>query len=84
MQSHINVGTGLDLTIFELAEMIAEVTNFSGKLVWDTSKPDGTSRKLLDVSLLRRLGWGHSISLRDGIMETYKWYLGHYAEICCD
>lgn len=70
----INVGTGVDLEIKELADLIAKVTNYSGDILWDTSKPDGTPRKLLDVSRINRLGWTSSISLKDGIESTYAWY----------
>ncbi len=72
----INVGTGEDLTIRELAEMIARVTGYRGRLVFDSSKPDGTPRKLLDVSRLHELGWKARIPLREGIARTYEWYLG--------
>jgi GDP-L-fucose synthase len=72
--SHINVGTGVDLSIKELAETIREVVNPSAELVWDTSKPDGTPRKLLDVSRLRALGWAPQIELRDGLTSTYQWF----------
>ena len=75
MLSHINVGTGVDCTIRELAETIAQVVGYNGKLEFDTSKPDGTPRKLLDVSLLKKLGWGASIALEEGIKQTYEWYL---------
>lgn len=75
MLSHINVGTGIDCTIRQLAETIAGVTGFSGDLVFDTSKPDGTPRKLLDVSRLKLLGWEASISLEKGLRETYQWFL---------
>jgi GDP-L-fucose synthase len=70
----INVGYGEDISIRELAELICEVVGFDGKLAWDTSKPDGTPRKLLDVSKLRALGWKPAISLRDGIARTYEWF----------
>lgn len=73
--SHINIGTGEDLSIGELATLICEVVDYSGKLYYDTSKPDGTPRKLLDVSRLNESGWRHSISLREGIIRTYKWFL---------
>ncbi len=76
----VNVGTGEDLTIRELAELVASVIGFTGKLVFDTSKPDGTPRKLLDVSRLRNLGWTPRIPLRSGIEETYRWYLNHAAQ----
>jgi GDP-L-fucose synthase len=75
MLSHINVGTGTDCTIRELAETIARVTGFEGELVWDTSKPDGTPRKLLDVSRLRSLGWEASIGLEAGLRDAYRWFL---------
>jgi nucleoside-diphosphate-sugar epimerase len=74
MLSHINVGTGTDVTIRELAETIAKVVGYKGQLAFDTSKPDGTPRKLLDVSRLADLGWQSSISLEDGIRQTYAWY----------
>ncbi len=73
--SHINIGTGRDCTIRELTETVARVVGFEGEIVWDTSKPDGTPRKLLDVSLLKNLGWEASISLEDGLKHTYKWFL---------
>ena len=74
-EQHVNVGTGEDLPIRELAEMVRDVVHPGAELVWDTSKPDGTPRKLLDVSKLHALGWRHSIELRDGIESTYRWYL---------
>ena len=73
--SHINVGTGEDLTITELAGLIAEITGFKGKITYDDSKPDGTPRKLMDVSRINKLGWRHKIPLKDGINKAYKWYL---------
>lgn len=75
MLSHINVGTGEDVSIAELAGLIARITGFKGTIAHDRSKPDGTKRKLLDVSLLSRLGWEASIPLERGIRETYEWYL---------
>jgi len=72
---HINVGTGEDLSIRELAEMIREIVFPEAKTVWDTAKPDGTPRKLLDVSRLHALGWRHRIQLQDGIRSTYEWFL---------
>jgi GDP-L-fucose synthase len=75
MLSHINVGTGEDVTIAELANAIAEVTGFKGRIWFDTSKPDGAPRKLMDVSRLARMGWTASIPLRDGIASTYRWFL---------
>jgi len=75
MLSHINVGTGLDCTIRELAETMAKVVGFEGKIVFDSSKPDGTPRKLMDVSRLNALGWQASILLEDGLSSTYRWFL---------
>ncbi|OZY40467.1 GDP-fucose synthetase [Pseudomonas fragi] len=75
MLSHINVGTGVDCTIGQLAKTIAQVTGFTGKLTFDTSKPDGAPRKLMDVSRLRSLGWQASISLEDGLKDAYDWYV---------
>lgn len=77
MISHINVGTGVDCTIRELAETIARVTGFTGRLAFDDSKPDGTPRKLLDVSRLTSLGWHAQIGLEEGLRETYKWFVAH-------
>jgi GDP-L-fucose synthase len=76
----INVGSGQDVTIRELAELICDVVGFDGELTWDKTKPDGTPRKLLDVSKLRALGWSASISLRDGIARTYDWFLKNVAK----
>ena len=75
MLSHVNIGTGVDVTIREVAEKIAGVVGFEGELVFDRTKPDGTPRKLLDVSLLGRLGWQASISLEDGLARTYQWFV---------
>ena len=80
MLTHINVGTGSDVTIRELAETIAEVTGFTGRLVFDTSKPDGTPRKLMDVSRLADMGWRARVTLRDGLHNAYQWFLEHHAE----
>jgi nucleoside-diphosphate-sugar epimerase len=80
MLSHINVGTGEDISIAELAELLAEVTGFSGRISYDRSRPDGTPRKLLDVSRLSALGWLSSIGLEDGIRQTYAWFLDHVAD----
>ena len=71
---HINVGAGEDVTILELAEMIAEVAGYTGELQWDVTKPDGTPRKLLDISRLKALGWEPAIGLREGIASTYEGY----------
>jgi GDP-L-fucose synthase len=70
----INVGCGEDISIRELSELICDVVGFDGELAWDTSKPDGTPRKLLDVTKLRALGWKPEIPLRDGIARTYEWF----------
>ena len=75
MLSHINVGTGVDCTIRELAETVAKVTGFAGRLSFDASKPDGTPRKLMDVSRLKALGWQASIGLEDGLRDAYGWYV---------
>ena len=75
MQSHINVGTGVDLTIEELAETVKEVIGLSGELIFDRSKPDGTSRKLIDISKILNLGWRPSTSLNEGLSKSYESYL---------
>ncbi|WP_443695756.1 GDP-L-fucose synthase [Pseudomonas sp.] len=75
MLSHINVGTGIDCTIRELAETIAKVTGFKGALRFDASKPDGTPRKLMDVSRLKSMGWQASIQLEDGLRDAYQWFV---------
>jgi GDP-L-fucose synthase len=75
----INVGTGTDVTIKELTETVAEVTGFTGRIVWDSSKPDGTPRKLMDVSLLANLGWRAKVALRDGVQKTYASFLAEKA-----
>ena len=80
MISHINVGTGIDCTIKELAETIAKVTGFDGRLIFDSSKPDGTPRKLMDVSRLKKLGWQYSVSLENGLTKTYSWYKNNFEE----
>jgi GDP-L-fucose synthase len=76
-EEHLNVGVGEDLPIRDLAELITEVVGWRGELEFDTSMPDGTPRKLLDVSRLAALGWKASIGLREGIEQTYRWYLEH-------
>lgn len=73
-EGHINVGTGEDVTIKELAETIADVVGFTGGFNWDTDKPNGTPRKVLNVDKIKSLGWEPKINLRDGIESTYKWY----------
>jgi GDP-L-fucose synthase len=73
--THLNIGTGEDLTIAELAELIKNIVGFEGEIVYDTSKPDGTPRKLLDVSRIHNLGWKHRTSLEEGIRKTYEWFV---------
>jgi GDP-L-fucose synthase len=75
MLSHINIGTGKDVTIKEMAEIMKEVVGFKGKLVFDSTKPDGSPRKLIDISRLSNMGWKYSIDLEYGLKKTYKWYL---------
>jgi GDP-L-fucose synthase len=77
MLSHINVGTGSDVSIADLARTIAQVTEFDGRIAFDTTKPDGPPRKLLDVSRLTNMGWTASIQLEEGIRQTYNWYLAN-------
>ena len=72
--SHVNIGVGEDVSIAELASLVSEVTGFQGRIIYDSSKPDGTPRKLLDVGLLSRLGWHASIPLREGLERAYRWY----------
>ena len=74
MLSHVNIGTGSDVTIAELAGMVAAVTGFGGRITFDPTKPDGTVRKLMDVSRLARLGWSARIPLAEGLAETYQWF----------
>ncbi|RNC70391.1 MAG: GDP-L-fucose synthase [Desulfuromonadales bacterium] len=78
----VNVGTGQEISIKELALLIKEVVGYSGEVVFDSSKPDGTPRKLSDVSMLHGLGWRHKYSLYEGVRETYKWYLANQIERC--
>jgi len=76
----INLGCGEDISIRELAELICDVVGFDGELAWDTTKPDGTPRRLLDVTKLHTLGWKPAIPLRDGIARTYEWFRANYAQ----
>jgi GDP-L-fucose synthase len=78
-EDHVNIGAGRDITIGELAAMIGEIIGYQGRFVFDSSKPDGTPRKLLDTGRLTGLGWSPSIGLRDGISATYDWYLANHA-----
>lgn len=77
MLSHINVGTGVDCTIKELTETVARVVGYTGKIVWDTSKPDGAPRKLMQVDRLKKLGWDYSINLERGLSNTYEWFIAN-------
>lgn len=81
MLSHINVGFGKDVSIGELAHLIAQVTGFTGRIGFDTSKPDGTMQKLMDVGRLAAMGWKARIGLEQGIRETYQWFLANHAEL---
>ncbi|NJD21387.1 MAG: GDP-L-fucose synthase [Melioribacter sp.] len=78
--THINIGTGEDVSISELSKIIKKITDFKGNIVYDSSKPDGTPRKLLDVSRLHQLGWKHKTTLEEGIRLTYNWYLDHHVK----
>ncbi|KAI5070381.1 hypothetical protein GOP47_0014724 [Adiantum capillus-veneris] len=78
--SHINVGSGKEVTIKELAELVKEVVGYEGQLTWDLSKPDGTPRKLMDNSKLESAGWHAKIPLREGLIDTYKWYVENYGK----
>jgi GDP-L-fucose synthase len=70
-----NIGTGKDITIKQLAETIQKITGHQGDILWDSSKPDGTPRKLMDVSKMKEIGWQYATELEDGIKKTYQWYL---------
>ena len=80
MSSHINVGTGVDCTIRELAETLKKVVGFTGELTFDVTKPDGTARKLMDVSRLEQLGWKATKSLEKGLADTYQWFIDNQAK----
>jgi GDP-L-fucose synthase len=77
----VNIGVGEDISIRELAELVKDITGYQGEIVNDTSKPDGTPRKLLDVSRLHALGWQASIPLREGIEKTYRWFLDQGSDL---
>lgn len=77
MLSHINVGSGTDVSILDLARMVAQITGFTGRITTDPTKPDGTMRKLMDVSRLARMGWQARITLETGLLETYEWFLAN-------
>ena len=80
MLSHLNVGTGTDVTIRELAETIQHVVGYQGDIIWDSSKPDGAPRKLMDVSKIKSLDWQPQITLVDGLASTYRWFVEHQNE----
>ena len=77
MLSHINIGTGVDITIKDVAQTVKEIVGFCGEIIFNTKMPDGTRRKLLDISKIEALGWKSSITLEDGLRETYKWFLNN-------
>ena len=77
----VNIGAGKDIQIKELAKLVKEIVNFKGEIKWDTTKPDGTPRKLLNVSKIHQLGWAPNITLKEGIIKTYEWYCEHISEI---
>lgn len=79
--SFVNAGTGEDVTIKELTELVAEVTGFKGEIKWDTDKPDGTPRKVTDMSKLHNMGWKHKTSLKDGLKKTYDWFLSNEKQL---
>jgi len=79
--SHINIGSGEDLMISELAEIIKEVVGFKGKIAFDSTKPDGTPRKLMDITRLHNLGWHHKTDIREGVKKAYGWFLENYKEV---
>jgi GDP-L-fucose synthase len=78
MLSHLHVGTGIDCTIKELTEIVAKVVGYSGEIRWDSSKPDGAPRKLLDVSRLKKLGWKANIGLEEGLTHAYSSFLNEF------
>ena len=76
-----NIGTGKDITIMELAKTIQSIVGHKGKILWDSSKPDGTPRKLMDISKMKELGWSYSTELEDGVKKTYQWFLDNISSI---
>jgi len=74
MLSHINIGTGKDVTIREMAETMKQIVGYEGKLTFDATKPDGAPRKLINITRLKRMGWEYGVDLKEGLVETYKWY----------
>jgi GDP-L-fucose synthase len=81
MLSHINIGTGIDITIHELAETMKEIVGFNGKVIFDETKEDGPMRKLVDISRINNLGWGFNTQLKKGLIDTYTWYLNNIGKI---
>jgi nucleoside-diphosphate-sugar epimerase len=77
MLSHINIGSGLDITVKKLAEEIKDIVGFNGKILFDKSKPDGPLKKLTDITRISNMGWTPNINLTDGLKETYDWYRNH-------
>jgi len=75
VQSHINIGTGKEISIANLAALVAKIINYNGKIIFDSSKPNGTMRKLCDVSKIQSMGWRHKIEIEEGVDKLYKWYL---------
>jgi GDP-L-fucose synthase len=71
----LNVGTGYDISILELANVIKEIVNYKGNIIFDKTKPDGMSQKLMDISKMKKIGWEHKVNIKDGIKKTYEWYL---------
>jgi GDP-L-fucose synthase len=78
----VNLGTGRDLTIAELARLIAEVVGYKGKISYDPDKPDGTMQKLQDISRIKKLGWSPSVELSEGLELSYRWFIDHYQQFC--
>lgn len=74
---HINIGSGREVTIAQVADMVKTAVGYKGEILWDATKPDGTMRKLTDVSKLHSLGWRHKMELEDGIATLYEWYVSH-------
>jgi len=75
MISHINIGTGSDISIIELVNSIKKIVNYKGNIRFDTSKPEGPNRKLIETSRLKKIGWSYDIKLEEGLKETYAWYI---------
>jgi len=82
-EEHVNIGTGEEVTIKEMAEMIKKIVKFEGQLRFNEDKPDGTPRKLLDVSKLEKLGWKHKVGLKEGITRAYQWFIENCNDSIC-